>query len=198
MSNTNNALSIPELERRMRPGTYSQNGFLGQTESLEAVVAQDSQILKTLGVSHDQIADALKNILQYVEEQRDALLKEKNHQEYWGREGRIPDLYHSESIPHFAIDNLPNTDVGYFVEDKFQVFILEYRGLQECPWGCGYGPWSSFDFLILNRQSGKYVTGPGLIVHLIREHHFFEGMESPYRVDPSEVIQVLDLVPRQA
>ena len=187
--------SIPELERRMRPGAYSEKGFLGQTESLETVVAQDSQTLKTLGISHEQIADALENVLQCVEDQRDKLLT-GNYPEYRKREGEspVPNLYHSESIPRFTVDNLPNTDVGYLVGSKLQVFIVQYRGLQECPWGCEYERWSSFDFLILNRQSGKYVTSPGLIVHLIRKHHIFEGLESPYRVDPTEVVQVLELV----
>ena len=57
--------------------------------------------------------------------------------------------------------------------------------------------WGHFDFLILNRQTGEYVTGPGLIVHLIREHQFFEGSESPYRVEPAKAIQALGL-PRKA
>jgi hypothetical protein len=48
-------------------------------------------------------------------------------------------------------------------------------------------------FLILNRRSGESVTGPGLIVHLIREHQFFEGSESPYRLEPSKAIRVLEL-----
>jgi hypothetical protein len=179
----------------MRPGAYSKKGFLGQIESLETVVVQDNQTLKTLGIPHEQIADALDNVLQCVEDQRDKLLK-GNYQEYRKREGesRIPNLYHPESIPRFTVGNLPNTDVGYLVGNKLQVFIVQYRGLQVCPWRCESEHWSSLDFLILNRQSGKCVTGPGLIVHLIRKHHFFEGLESPYRVDPAEVVQVLELV----
>jgi hypothetical protein len=31
------------------------------------------------------------------------------------------------------------------------------------------------------------MEGPGLIIHLIREHGFFEGLNSPYRVDPIDV-----------
>jgi hypothetical protein len=180
----------------MRPGAYSGRGFLGQTESLEAVIAKDNQTLRKLGVSRWQIADGLEDILQCVLDQRHELL-ESNAAEYWQREGegRIPDLYRPRSIPYFTADNLPSTDLGYLVGDKLQVFIAQYRGLQDCPWGCDSERWSGFDFLILNRRSGGYVTGPGLIVHLIRKHHFFEGLESPYRVDPAKVVQVLELVP---
>ena len=46
---------------------------------------------------------------------------------------------------------------------------------------------------ILNRETGESFTGPGLIVHLIREHHFFEGKESPYRVEPEKAVRVLEL-----
>jgi hypothetical protein len=178
----------------MRPGASSEKGFLGQTESLETVVAQDSQTLGTLGISHDQISDALEHVLQCVQDQRHRLLS-GNFPEYRKSKADIPDLYHPESIPRFTVDNLPNTDVGYLVGSKLQVFIRQYRGFQECPWGCENEPsWSSFDFLILNRQSGKCVTGPGLIVHLIRKHHFFEGLETPFRVDPAKVVEVLVLV----
>jgi hypothetical protein len=190
-----NIPSISELEKRMRPGAYSGGGFLGQTESLEAVVTQDSQALNTLGISHEQIAEALEDVLQCVMDRRHKLLRD-NYEEYRRREwgGPRPNLYGPESIPRFSGDNLPNTDVGYVVGSHLQVFICQYRGLQECPWGCEYESWSSFNFLILNRQSGKAVTGPGLVVHLIRNHHFFEGLESPYRVNPVEVVQVLELV----
>lgn len=187
--------SIPELESRMRPGAYSRQGFLGRTELFETVVAQDSQTLRILGISHEQIADAIENVLQHVADQRDKLL-EDNYPEYRKRESesRIANLYHAKSNLRFTLNNLPSTDVGYLVGSKLQVFIEQYRGLQECPWGCEYEHWGSFDFLILNRQSGRCVTGPGLIVHLVRKHHFFEGLESPYRIDPAEVVEVLELV----
>lgn len=194
-----NTPSISELESRMRPGAWSEMGFLGHLESLEVVLAQDSQTLKALHISCQQIAEALEKILQSVLDQEDKLLKE-NLQEYWKRQGKEPifDLYLEDlpnPIPNFSLNNLPSTDLGYLIENKFQVFMRHYRGLQKCPWGCEYDYWSSKTFLILNRQSGKFVTGSGLIVHLIRKHHFFEGLETSFRVDPARVVDVLELVP---
>jgi tetratricopeptide (TPR) repeat protein len=58
------------------------------------------------------------------------------------------------------------------------------------PTGYRYG---ECDFLLLDRQTGAYVKGPGMMVHLIGEHHFFEGEESPYRVDPMQLAKVLRL-----
>ena len=177
--------SLHELEERMRPGACSEKGFLWPTESLEAVIDHDNQTLIRLGVSHDQIADALEHILQRLQDDRD-----------WEREAKCeaPDLYHPRSIPHYGLGNLPATDVGYLVGSKHQLLIQQYRGWQDCPWGCPIDAGaSSFDFLILNRQSGKFVTGPGLIVHLIRKHHFFEGLGTPFRLDPARAVEVLEL-----
>jgi hypothetical protein len=102
-SEMNEVLSIGELERRMRPGAFSGLGFLGPEESLEKVMAKDNQTLETLGVSHEQIADALEKILQSVLDQRSKLLKD-HFSEYFKRESyRIPDLYDPKSIHHFSL-----------------------------------------------------------------------------------------------
>ncbi|MBD1909489.1 MULTISPECIES: hypothetical protein [unclassified Leptolyngbya] len=204
MSETSRFPSIAKLERRMRPGGYSTQGFLGPIESLQVVIARDQETLENLGVSHEEIAEALENILQVVKEQISQLLQfrqrgekvqeyRKRGEEYSARSVHIPDLYHHESIPSFSLENLPSVDQGYLVGNKFHVFIAQYRGLQECPWECEHEEWSSFDFLLLNREIGEYVTGPGMIVHLLRKHHFFEGLESPYRVDPARAVRVLGL-----
>jgi hypothetical protein len=222
--------SISELEKKMRPGACSGGGFLGPTESLEAVLEQDSTTLARSGFSHAQIAAALEGVLQTAQDQRAAHLAElagileSGHPKpdklrtalemvqqsilasrdksselaaaaFKRRDVQLPDLHDPESILSFSLGNLPDVDTGYLVDDRLQVFFAQYRGLQDCPWKCDYDHWAYFDFLILNRRSGEYVTGPGLIVHLIREHHFFEGLASPYRVEPAKVIRVLDLVP---
>ncbi len=177
-----NTLTIFELEKRMRPGAWSAGGFLGPTESLEHIISQDALILTRFGVSYEQIADRLDRLL------RPALKYTKGMSPY-------PDLYKPETIPHFRLDNLPDTKDGYRT-GNLQIFTIGYRGFQGCPWE-GWPEswqWGSFDFLILNRQTGECVTGPGLIVHLIRAHHFFEGQESPYRTDPKKLIHVLELV----
>ncbi len=176
----------------MRPGAFSTRGFLGPNESLEAVVIGDSQTLDQLGLSHEDIARALADILQKALDQRKKLLR-SDHARYRRRGIHLPTLHQPESVPHFSLDNLPSPDVGYLVDDKYQVFIAQYRGSQKCPWGCEHDRWGSFDFLVLNRESGEYVTGPGLVVHLIREHQFFEGKESPYRTDPKQLVRVLAL-----
>jgi hypothetical protein len=46
---------------------------------------------------------------------------------------------------------------------------------------------------LLNRDTAQSISAPGLIVHLIGEHHFLEGKGSPYRVDPLRLARVLGL-----
>lgn len=71
-------------------------------------------------------------------------------------------------------------------------------GFQDCPWGCdilGFdrGGWS--DFRLRNEITEECIGFPALIIHLVREHGFFEGEGSPYRVHPMDVIRVLELRP---
>lgn len=92
--------------------------------------------------------------------------------------------------------------VGHLV-----VEVAFCAGRQVCPWSsdihhrqCTAGggvEYDSCDWLIRNLRSRQVMCGPGLIVHLIRDHHFFEGVESPYRVDPAELARLLELVPSQ-
>lgn len=185
------SLSIPELETRMRPGAWSHGGFLGPTESLGAVLAQDRQHLEEAQVTHDQVADALERVLQLALDQREGL----RAQEVERRDIDMPDLSRPCPVPLFSPDRLPDPQTGYLVKGVLQVFFTFFRGFQGCPWGCADSTWGYFDFLILNRRSGEYLTGPGLIVHLIRAHRFFEGNESPYRVDPPKAIRVLEMGP---
>jgi hypothetical protein len=182
------SLTIVQLENRMRPGQYSQGGFLGKNESLEFVIAKDNQTLTNLGINHEQIASALEKLLATVFEQEKTLPST----EWIKRETNFPNLYKPDTIPVFSKDNLPNIDVGYLV-GCFQVFIVTYRGFQVCPWDeCGEV--GGFDFMVLNRNTGTSFTAPALIIHLIRFHHFFEGIDSPYRVDPGKVVHILEML----
>lgn len=186
------ANSTSLLERRMRANAYSQSGFLGTTESLESVIRQDEQTLKGFGITFEKLASRLEKIIEATWGKKSKHPEPREHARAsfdWYQKAR------TESFPPIlSPENLPDRDIGNLL-DEYQVFFMAFKGLQDCPWDCQLNnTWGSFDFLLLNRRSGKYVFAPGLIVHLIREHHFFEGNESPYRVEPSKLAQVLGLV----
>ena len=74
--------------------------------------------------------------------------------------------------------------------DLFDVSRETWRGMQECPFDKSLTPFSNQDFIITNKQTGESFGGPGLIIHLLKEHSFFEG-NTKYRVEPENVIRVL-------
>ena len=150
----------------MRPGRYSSVGFLGPAESLEAVLAQNAATISELGLSFDEVAQALQTIVQKARDQFGDVV----------RIGRLEAL-----IPSVAL------------------------GHQICPWGpdrgnqiCSFADslhYSNFEWLLRDFDTGEMMAGPGLIVHLIRHHRFFEGMDSPFRVDPKRLARLLRLGP---
>ena len=101
--------------------------------------------------------------------------------------------------------------LGYAMRKKntitykhYSVIIETFKGFQICPWatdphhaqcvaggGVQYG---SISWTIFNQQKQIEISGPGLMVHLIRDHHFFEGIQSPYRIDPIKISRLLDLL----
>lgn len=56
---------------------------------------------------------------------------------------------------------------------------------------CGQG---NRDISITNTTNDRTIKFGSLITHLIGEHHFFEG-QVPYRLDPTDVIDTLELEP---
>ncbi|MFB0543825.1 MAG: hypothetical protein ACETVR_03490 [Candidatus Bathyarchaeia archaeon] len=184
-------LEVKKLEFRMRPGRWSEKGFLGSHEKLMDVIRDDTATLKRLGVTHDQIADKIEELLKAGIEWDSAgalkLLKVLEELEK-GREGC--------RVRRLSLHDIP-VIIGHF-----NVKVKRYRGHQRCPWAkdqdhrctVGSGPkYGNTDFVITNNRTGEALRGPGLIVHLIRDHHFFEGRQSPYRVDPEKAARVLEL-----
>ena len=148
----------------MRPGAFSERGFLGEDERLEDVLEADARTLSELGLSAEELAAPLDRLLDVAEGAR-------------GRSARI--------------------------DDRFDIDIELFTGFQICPWApdphggqcsaAGGVRHASVEWHLRNRITGDHLSGPGLIVHLIRAHGFFEGFHSPSRVDPRELARVLEL-----
>ena len=148
----------------MRPGAFSQRGFLGEHERLADVLGADAGTLAELGLSREDLAGPLDRLLDAGEAAR-------------GRSARI--------------------------DDRLDIGIEVFTGFQICPWApdpnrgqcpaAGGVLHASVEWHLHNRRTGDRLSGPGLIVHLIRAHGFFEGFESPGRVDPRLLAKVLEL-----
>jgi hypothetical protein len=150
----------------MRPGAFSQSGFLGEHERLDDVLAADARTLGELGLTAAELAAPLDRLLDAAEEAR-------------GRSARV--------------------------DGRFEIRIEIFTGFQICPWAarphsgqCSAGGGvrhASVEWALRNRATGARLSGPGLIVHLIGAHGFFEGLESPKRVDPRSLARILELAP---
>ncbi len=158
-------MKVEDLEARMRPGQFSRQGFLAPGERLADVMERDARTLAELELTCEELAAPL-----------DALL-------------RRAEAAHTRR----------------FRDDRWDVRIEVYKGFQICPWApdphygqCTAGggvEHGSVDWRILNRRSDLELSGSGLIVHLIRDHHFFEGFRSVHRVEPRELARLLELGP---
>jgi hypothetical protein len=82
---------------------------------------------------------------------------------------------------------------GKVVDEKYLVGGIISKGIQPCPWNDAM-PYCNLEVFVKNLETKEQLDFPGGIVHLIREHHFYEGKQSPYRVDPEKAARVLDLI----
>jgi hypothetical protein len=190
------------FEWRMRPGRWSIAGFLGQNESLNEVMDQDDRTLKQLGLTYEELATALEKLFEArsrdESEEVDKLLEARSRAESDGFTFDEPPVDRDDPLGN------PKT-IGE--DPRFAVVLVHYMGSQDCPWStdwtspCDAGPtgaghrWSSVDWRISNLRTGQEMRGPGLAVHLIRDHHFFEGQATRFRVDPRELARLLGMGP---
>lgn len=171
-------MDIKKLEERMHPGKHSEGGFLGPKESLEEILKEDDETVARLGFEHRQIAAALDHFLTF------------------GFQGSRKLNKHLDSRMDL---NRPIVLFG----GTYAIEINMYDGHQDCPWGCtkdqdgrhGLSMYGGLDATVTNQKTGEKLKFPGLIIHLISDHHFYEGKESPYRVDPRKVVTFFELVP---
>ncbi len=155
---------IKTLEQKMRPGVLSAGGFLGNNESLSDIIVEDNNTLSSIGVSHKQIETKLTEL----------------------------------------IDLALNSGTKKYSNQDFRVKVNIFTGFQICPWTrnihqeqCIFGSgvkYGSIDWIITNKKKKLTVSGPGLLVHLIGDHHFFEGKESTYRIEPQLLCSLLNLL----
>lgn len=147
----------------MRPGNFSQTGFLGPDENLLQVLDTDARALGEIDVSAHTLAERLGGLLEAA-------------------------VASKRTVTH----------VGHY-----NVRVQRYKGPQICPFapqphenpcpGGGGMRLASIDWDIQNTRSRVRLSGPGLIVHLIGAHTFFEGLQSPYRVAPRALAELLEL-----
>ena len=155
---------IKQLQQWMRPDEMSEDGFLNKREKLLKVCQRDQKTLDKLGITYDDIANALDHIEKIVNESHYNPL-------------------HESGIIH---GHLEIRVTGYFGHQECPFEELEeYEHLKQ-----GKG---SYDFNVINTFTNETLFFSALHSHLIRYHHFFEG-HTAYRLDPEQCVKVLEII----
>lgn len=161
----------------MRPGECSETGFLGRSEHLLQRLHTDDEWLRQHRIAHEQIADRLETV---IGEARRA----------WG----------------LALRSSNRGRLFFIVHDRYEVEINPSCGFQQCPFSldgdprrfkagpvkwCGEG---ASNYVIRDRVTRQSLFVPHLAIHLIRDHHCFEG-ETLHRVEPAAVTALFEIEP---
>jgi hypothetical protein len=81
-------------------------------------------------------------------------------------------------------------DSSTVVENIYEVETEVVRGYLPCPFN-HQGIYRKSYTTVTNMNSGKSFTYSALNIHLIRVHHFFEGKNSHFRLEPNQIIKEL-------
>lgn len=160
---------LQAIEDRMRPGRYSDDGFLTADQSLLEVCQKDRDTLAQLHVTYEQIA------------------------------ARIDELYAKcRSIKGYCFKPVVVDGKFEFQVESWRgfqecPFSQDFQDDNNTGTDCGQGKGFE-DIKVKNLETEESVSFPSLISHLIRCHQFFEG--GPYRLDPATACRVLEIHPR--
>ncbi|MGD9110302.1 MAG: hypothetical protein PVG93_05130 [Phycisphaerales bacterium] len=76
------------------------------------------------------------------------------------------------------------------IDDTHQAKVAEAKGRIPCPW-----PHPAYFAkrvtTLKDTETGDEIKWSDLNIHLIKEHSFFEGKGSPFRIEPKQLIRAL-------
>lgn len=175
---------------------------LGPSESLEALIAQDEQTLANAGITFDQLDKFFTAF--------------KLHWKKYSNEKTELDDELQAKVAHFYSSSQFEklNKIGWCcwgrTRAKFNMFGTNYfvekytwGGAETCPfqstqnkkyYGYDYG---SHDWVIFNLDSNIQMHIGDLLFHQIIAHKFFQSESSPYRVEPTKLVQLFNLKPNQ-
>jgi hypothetical protein len=78
------------------------------------------------------------------------------------------------------------------VSDTLEVRVDSARGKLPCPF-LHKGLFKKTFTIVKNVETGKEITFTDMNIHLIGKHGFYEGLESPYRLEPEVLARELGI-----
>ncbi len=96
----------------------------------------------------------------------------------------------ADRLEYFTNASFENFTGVEFIENLYQVETEVTRGKLPCPFSHA-GLYRKTVTTLTNTKTGVTIRWSGLNIHLIREHHFFEGKGSTFRLEPELLIKTI-------
>lgn len=177
--NSINKQTIQELEQKMKPSHGSESGFLGEKEKLLDILVKDNDFVLSQGLTHQSLAEPLKVARTFAHEENHKLID---------LVGKI------DLMELLEMQNKGN--VMQYEGYKYQVKMISYRGIQNSPFNDNTK--TNCDVIITNIDNKENLAFSGLVPDMIERYGFYEGKETPYRVEPSQIIKTFPHLAQKA
>jgi len=92
----------------------------------------------------------------------------------------------------FRDTGMPGLGEFMSIDDVFDVRVDSVRGKLPSPFG-GPGMYDKVNTTVVNKRLGREVTFTDLHIHFIRDHGFYEGKGSLFRLEPHDLIEILEV-----
>jgi hypothetical protein len=93
-----------------------------------------------------------------------------------------------EELTHAAKKDMGET---VEVEERYEIMAEEHRGMIPCPWAHPGGLFVKSYVELRDRETKEVLIWSDLSIHLIKEHGFYQGRGSPFRLEPATLKRVL-------
>ena len=78
------------------------------------------------------------------------------------------------------------------IDGFLEITAEDSRGTIACPFR-HQGMYPKVNVQAVNIKTGERIRWTALNVHMIREHGFYEGKGSPFRIEPLDLIRILEI-----
>ncbi|MBI9096062.1 MAG: hypothetical protein JEY71_14430 [Sphaerochaeta sp.] len=95
-------------------------------------------------------------------------------------------------MEHFKELGLPGLGEFITLDDHFEVKVDSVRGILPSPFG-GKGMYGKVNTTVINKKLDRQIVYTDLHVHFVADHAFYEGKGSPFRLEPVDLIEILEV-----
>ncbi|PKL28654.1 MAG: hypothetical protein CVV46_04990 [Spirochaetae bacterium HGW-Spirochaetae-2] len=98
----------------------------------------------------------------------------------------------AQRMQYFRDAGMPGLGEFMLLDDIFDVRVDSVRGKLPSPFG-GPGMYDKVNTTVINKRLGREVTFTDLHIHFVRDHGFYEGKGSLFRLEPHDLIEILEV-----